>query len=260
MRKEGGWTGKILYFEMLLRAIYNQPYIVTPSSLIAVTELADYYCALPVLSRSLDGAFFRNTNFINELFCALSPICIGNLLYAAIKLRHPPLYRDCLAISIGPWHDPFFHGFADRKMEHASERLYNQVGAQVAKVHLNLLAYCTEHSSEFDSDVDRDHASHFWQKLRDMGREVREREEDIQISLGGGPRNASLSLPTLYREVYDTELSHNTPITVIVSDLMGGNLMLDRSLLGGLSDCRDHFLCGWVEDEDLPWDPAENDW
>ncbi|TVY41344.1 hypothetical protein LOCC1_G005649 [Lachnellula occidentalis] len=47
-------------FEKLLCAMYLKPYIIEGYvELATMTDLADYYCALPILSRTLDSAFFK---------------------------------------------------------------------------------------------------------------------------------------------------------------------------------------------------------
>jgi hypothetical protein len=44
-------------FRKLLCAMYNRPYrIESPDELIVITKLADYYCALPIVSSTIGGA------------------------------------------------------------------------------------------------------------------------------------------------------------------------------------------------------------
>jgi len=95
--------GEQRMFECLVCAFYNQPYNIASHDLLALTELADYYCALPAVSRSLDGVFFRDADFMDTLLVEMSKSLLAVLLQAAVKLRHPQLYRDCLVLSIGPW-------------------------------------------------------------------------------------------------------------------------------------------------------------
>jgi hypothetical protein len=80
--------------------MYNRPYgIASPSELIAITALADFYYALPIVSATLSAALLGSAMFkefhiedgVNCLFAYTSPF----LIFEAQKLRHPVLFREC---------------------------------------------------------------------------------------------------------------------------------------------------------------------
>ena len=60
-----------------------------------MTKLADYYFALPALSKSLMRPLMAaNINIASEAF---------DLIKATAKLRHSPLYKDCIIYLAGRW-------------------------------------------------------------------------------------------------------------------------------------------------------------
>jgi hypothetical protein len=86
-------------FKNLLHAIYNESYqLKDTDQLCLMTKLADYYFALPALSKSLmQPLMASNINIASEAF---------DLIEAAAKLRHSPLYKDCIIYLAGRWtHD-----------------------------------------------------------------------------------------------------------------------------------------------------------
>jgi hypothetical protein len=69
----------------LLQSFYGEPYeLKSLNELKSMTQLADYYCALPTLSRSINLPLFRGDINIKELSFELIEI--------AAKLRHPELF------------------------------------------------------------------------------------------------------------------------------------------------------------------------
>ncbi|TVY80280.1 hypothetical protein LSUE1_G007023 [Lachnellula suecica] len=79
-------------FEKLLSAIYLQPYSISNrGELEDLVESADYHCALPVLSRTLDAAFLRSPHFVSEI--RLYPC---STLVLAAKLRNAVLFRESM--------------------------------------------------------------------------------------------------------------------------------------------------------------------
>lgn len=69
LSKFNGFTSdEICGFNLLLSAIYNRPCELRhPDYLSILTELAEYYCALPILSRTLDGSLINSPNFCQQV-------------------------------------------------------------------------------------------------------------------------------------------------------------------------------------------------
>ncbi|KAF4631282.1 hypothetical protein G7Y89_g6853 [Cudoniella acicularis] len=90
----GNEEEQILAFKSLMSAVHNYPLdIKTARELIVATELADYYCSLPILSHSLYRNLLRGSSFVREIqtrSCAL--------IETATKLRHDVLFKDCLNV------------------------------------------------------------------------------------------------------------------------------------------------------------------
>jgi len=73
-------------FEKLLFAFYNRVYkIVDVNELRVLTKMADYYCALPTLSHSLSGAFFRSPEFLKSIPSRLSKFSPSRLNFIMIS-------------------------------------------------------------------------------------------------------------------------------------------------------------------------------
>jgi hypothetical protein len=74
-----------------------------------------------------------------------------------------------------------------------------------------------------------------------------------------------INFPSFFRRIFERD---DLPLDVSMSDLnipglLRNNLVLDRSPRSpGETDEEDeeYFLCGEIEDEDLPWDLEEVDW
>jgi len=82
---------KIADLHSLLR--YNRPFhFAAYLDFVILYKLADFYCALPVLSCHLDSAFGRSSpDFIHRIWSHGGP-----MLEAAKQLRHTALFRECL--------------------------------------------------------------------------------------------------------------------------------------------------------------------
>jgi hypothetical protein len=90
-------------FKNLLHAIYNESYrLEDTEQLCLMTKLADYYFALPALSKSLMRPLMAsNINIASDAFY---------LIEAAAKLRHSPLYKDCIIYLAGRWKNDWLTG------------------------------------------------------------------------------------------------------------------------------------------------------
>lgn len=77
--------------------MYTIPYdIENQEHFQALTRLADFYCALPIVSSSILAAFFRSSHFVREI-----PNNLELNLSLAYKLRQPHLYKECLIYMVG---------------------------------------------------------------------------------------------------------------------------------------------------------------
>jgi hypothetical protein len=92
-----------LAFYKIVCAVYSVPDKLTNAKeLPTLTVLAQFYIALPVLSRSLSYTLLPSKAFISKMESNAS-----DLLVAIKQLRHAELFKDYLLLSLGPWHFPF---------------------------------------------------------------------------------------------------------------------------------------------------------
>jgi hypothetical protein len=120
-------------FEKLLCAIYHRPYqIESCAELTSLASLADYYCALPILSRTLDSALHVSPSFTNN---SLAGGLKGNsceVFATSAKLRNELLFRESLIFVINPWTSPHYEKLSDPKLKKIARCAYSDVGAKAA--------------------------------------------------------------------------------------------------------------------------------
>ncbi|CAG8955890.1 hypothetical protein HYFRA_00008740 [Hymenoscyphus fraxineus] len=85
-------------FEALISAMYNRPYKVeTTEDIVDLTNVAGFYCALPIVSATINGQLFESQRLLfgsaDGRHVSSDPV---DLLIAARKLRHKRLFHDCL--------------------------------------------------------------------------------------------------------------------------------------------------------------------
>ncbi|TVY21116.1 hypothetical protein LARI1_G001975 [Lachnellula arida] len=89
-------------FKIILEASHSLPINIKDArELCMITELADFYRMLPVMSNALNGVFYNNPKFISTIRedCA-------TLLEAAYKLKNKALFKECFVHVMGPWSNP----------------------------------------------------------------------------------------------------------------------------------------------------------
>jgi hypothetical protein len=203
-----------------------------------MTEIADYYCALPILSASLDRALVKS-QFSREIRChsvSLFPV--------AVKLRNTLLFRECLIWIVGPWRNPKFKQLLDPKLRQIARCVHGEISTQVLSVYADITrSLCVKDASE------------------DKGLET-ERSKAVSIifkhdSEDGDPTFEPL--PRYMRRIRDAGM--NILSRENLDNLLRNRLVLNHcAYRAGDFLCYDHFLCATIADEDLPWDLTETDW
>jgi hypothetical protein len=120
---------------MLLRAMYNMPYdIGSADELLQLTAIADYYCALRIVSRTLHPGhrFLWTQKNPPIIFPPIGSGQLQDLLSAAVKLRHKALFQDCLIIGAGKINDPFVRYIEDKKVREQAKDMHIEVLNNVA--------------------------------------------------------------------------------------------------------------------------------
>ncbi|TVY93029.1 hypothetical protein LAWI1_G004291, partial [Lachnellula willkommii] len=238
----GNQNAEISAFTIVIQAIYNWRFIIkSGAQLCLATELADYYCTLPSLSKSLDGAFGRSPAFCDGIF--------GNeieLLETAVKLRNAVLYRECMTLLMGPWSKPKYLMIKDKKLKQLAALAHHSICHDVIISQNRLFRNILCRSGE---------AVNLYREL--------EREAGGYQTL----HSTSLRLPRLCRQLI------NKPYGELFESLLTNNLTLfpaaGKAVCGPFSDkaqpgvpgywCEDYFFCLEIEDDELPWDVNEQD-
>lgn len=219
-------TDQVFVFECFLQALYGNPYhIVNLNHLLIVTQFADYYCALPAVSKTLTATICN----INEIDWVQDAKVLANM---AIKFRHRQLLEDCVNIIAGRrakftkyWRDDL------QDLEPVVQKLVRMV------------------SDRIDTVVAGTHERFMRLALHPTMRSILSEITDYA------------SLPEYYWKIYQIYL-YNSSAMNDGKDVLAKRLTFDRRIASqpGENDYRDYFLCGWLEEADLPWDPTQQDW
>ncbi|KAF7903496.1 uncharacterized protein EAF01_006545 [Botrytis porri] len=105
--------GEIEGFRQLLCAMYSTPYTIKDfEELSTLTRIADFYCALPIVSATLTGALIDSPIFLKREVedpsaCTKDQLAedYDSMIFLAQKLRNPILFRECLVHIVANWKD-----------------------------------------------------------------------------------------------------------------------------------------------------------
>jgi hypothetical protein len=258
-------------FEKLLNAMYSKPTVIEDSrELHDMTRLADFYCALPVLSTSLYISLLNSPKFLDDI-CSLStaayhkrpirdtrilgaspPIVTEfppnhpvSLLKLAAKLRHPILFREMMVYVVSLWESNrsiWEPAIKDAGLDDVLAKAYHAVHHLQASVFFGI----------FRGAVD-DEA---W---RVKVYEVASQLEPLmatkkQMEMG-------FFCDRLRDQLTDFESEVKLEVSQMLCALMKNNLVLNKGIcMPGYGDYFHQYLCAEVKDEDLPWDLEETDW
>ncbi|TGO38519.1 hypothetical protein BHYA_0073g00280 [Botrytis hyacinthi] len=193
-----------------------------------LAKVADFYGALPVVSRTLDTVFFRSPKFIERI-----PDNAGSLLKIAYQLRNRILYKECMIHVAGRWKSNPCISEDDMDLRIRVLVAYGSVCDKLVTANHKLIQmvalYYIYNNDKIYSEL-----------------------HDIAIS-------HCSSLTDYYRAFYDKRYS--TEIDEVLSKVLTSNLILDPSKLGaGQGRFKDYFVCAEITDKELPWDEEEEDW
>jgi hypothetical protein len=220
-------------FMKFLCALFIRPYRIEQfQDLDFLTEFADYYRCLPVVSNSLYAVLLQDPDFVKTI-----PDNAAKIIPLAIKLRNLALYNDCIIHLLGPWRQPRFTLLEDNELKKLASNAYAKLALQISQADAKIRLYI--------------------HRAPGTCREIRDRVEATSMGIGF---EESFCQPLYYRNLYNCE-SFGQILYETIAPLLKNNLMLERrgpSTGDNLYD--DFFLCAAIEDEDLPWDITEFDW
>lgn len=236
-------------FKKLVGAMYNRPYTIkTHQELATMTTLADFYCALPILSTSmtaalLDSPMFKSQmGFERERFWNAAP----DLLVVAKKLRNRVLFRECFIHAVGQF------VLGEKGPLDEDPELFQLVQAQyvclcqlLLTTHLDILLVLYD-ARQLLGYEDRHKISSGLAGLRNR--------EFYKAVFSEIDENITQPVNGLLRAASD-RLKDN------LSKLLKNNLFLDQGNGLGVASFKDeeYLLCAKIEDDDMPWDLEEFD-
>ncbi|KAM0171697.1 hypothetical protein ACHAPF_007944 [Botrytis cinerea] len=216
-----------------------------------VTELADYYCALPVVSKSIHGSLFLSPVFCKSIFFGPT----RTLLDLSLQLRSPEIFRECMICLVGRWQHSAHRYWTESqpemsynpkltspKLNELAIKLHNQICAKVSKTQQQI-EFCSQINSKA-LEVKANIEICYLEKMK-----LGETEH--------GANHRRISLPE-YFQAFREESSE--VLALAVSDILKNELIFNKSLRAGdiefpgeiNNDVQPHFLCVDIKDEDLP--------
>jgi hypothetical protein len=126
---------QVLAFRTLLRAMYNQPILISSAHHLKLcTEMADYYRCIPCLSTALDGSLLASP----KLTASLQRDCC-KLLPVAKKLQNKILFKECLVHVVGPWNSPQSQSLEDPVLVRIASRARDEILIKIAEFQIDVL-------------------------------------------------------------------------------------------------------------------------
>ncbi|EPE24748.1 POZ [Glarea lozoyensis ATCC 20868] len=234
----------------LLGALYLEPYsLTTAAELNALAELADYYCMLRVVSRTLDGVLSSSSDIIRSMRSG-SGKTARLLLPAAAKLRHRPLFSDCILLSIGRWCESSHIDLRDPGFGELVTVVRNRIAFKVSKALGNIISL-----SLTSQDEDEEEGS----LIMEVAKDLINCNYNTQV-----PGSSEVCLPQYIKAV--SQLRYRAPhrfmfraacFEVLLNKLYISPNVDFHFTCDGISE---GFLCDTVKDEELPWNVEEMDW
>lgn len=203
-----------------------------------MTKIADYYCALPILSAALTGALFGSPLF-NRSPHPFTKISY-DLIFTAEKLRHAALFCECFVHIVGTRVDGPSPGDGHDLLESDPE-----LRSMISTAHVDLCRMLLEFNQEL-----------FMVVLSDGNIEWKQNLDSVL----GPTQNAKL-YRHLKHEIEDGLSPSDYPhLFQALGELFKNNHAFDQTGFGaGQGPYSRYFLCANIEDEDMPWDSSEVD-
>ncbi|TGO67895.1 hypothetical protein BELL_0863g00030 [Botrytis elliptica] len=249
--------GEIEGFRQLLCAMYSSPYTIRDvEELSTLTRIADFYCALPIVSATLTSAFLDSSIFSKRQVeepnaCTKDQLAedCDSMIFIAQKLRNSVLFRECLIHIVANWKDTKNFKFHRTRnddticclIESELSQLYeltimSQHTLWVAAIVTQLSPGAPELTKVL-ADAEKDHISF-------------EREPKKAVTFW---KNLSAKLAQVGGAACFLQSK--------LEPLLASSLVLDRTNDGPGEGCYKHcFLCTEIADNELPWDTTPADW
>jgi hypothetical protein len=237
-------------FNKLLGALYLEPYSLDAAAeLNALTELADNYCMLRVVSRTLDGVLAGSSAIIFTMGSD-SGRTARLLLPAAVKLRHQPLFSDCILLSIGRLSESSRIDLEDPEFRELVTVVRNRIAFKVSKALENIISISLNSQDDYEEEGSI---------TTKVARDLINCNHNTQV-----PGSSGVCLPQYIKAVSQLQymVPHRFIFRIACVVALSNKLYLSPSVdfhfyCNGISE---DFLCDTVRDEELPWNVEEVDW
>jgi hypothetical protein len=242
-------------FENLTGAFYQRPFVINNySDLDRLTKMADYYCALRLVSLNLNQTFVHS-KYLMDIHLDDAVF----MLESATKLRNSILFRDCVTLACGPWPLP---SFKDELTPIRSEiwkvlsRVFDSIGALVAEVEWDLASQVFARPNDDEMNA----------LFSDRRKQMRKVMESVKAECMG---QSGYAVPKYFLGLSNSEfgprsghISHRAvPCFQRAFDsCLDNNMTLNRNAVAGAGKFESHFLFVSLANGDLPWDTTETDW
>ncbi|KAL2063616.1 hypothetical protein VTL71DRAFT_5421 [Oculimacula yallundae] len=226
----------IQLFHKFLSAIHGESYkIGNVAQLRGLTDLADYYCALPAVSKSVLQPLLENRLNVRDNSAALISI--------ATKLRHKILFQEAAMFLAGYWGGEYWFKPDTKHLDVLVPELREVIitaraamafsiasAFQILLTHKNRVPIVALQLSRYETDSD------------------------------------APNVADVFRCIYqgcDPSIEEEVEVMVMLSDLKDNRILLDSGSVqptqNGERDYKDYFLCFQISDDDLPWDCTQKD-
>lgn len=221
-------------FENLLCAFYSRPFdLRSPSELELMTQIADYYCALPALSHSLNAVLPYCVEFCGKIReNALT------LLQLSVKLRNRLLYQECLIYVLGPWSQPAYLQIEDELVRKYADAAHAQICRKIAAPEIQSIFIIGPGL----------HYQNFWQ---------------VAVDCTTNRTGTGFRMPEFCRTLhssYGSASHYGRTVFKHLEPLLSNHLKLSHGQIAATGEDKDHFFCLLIGEDDLPWDVSEVDW
>ncbi|PQE04560.1 hypothetical protein CJF31_00007418 [Rutstroemia sp. NJR-2017a BVV2] len=258
-------------FEKLLNAMYSKPTVIEDSrELHDMTRLADFYCALPVLSTSLYISLWNSPKFLDDIRslstaayhkrpirdtrvrAATRPIVTEfphnhpvSLLKLAAKLRHPILFREMMVYVVSLWESNcsiWEPAITEAGLDDVLTKSYHAVHHLQASVFFGIFRGAV---------ID--------EAWRVRLYEIASKWEPLMAT--HKQMEMAFFCDRLVWQLRDFESEMKLEVNQLLTDLLKNNLVLSKGkCIPGHGDYFHQYLCAEVKDDEFPWDPKETDW
>ena len=246
-------------FGHILSAMYAKPYVLTSASHLGnITRLADFICALPVVSRTLLEVLTRSKDFLLRF-----SVDWMSVLPLAQKLRHHLLFKECMICFASDWDQD--------SMRTRAQVLFNKwmlpkisctLSENTPTAHVRLLRLAETIRGRMDWKILKAHylvsENMFYSEVfRQRACEIGRRETDYRLA------NSPSTSTRIFRTIRADSLlldQADDQLKEAIDTALQNNRILDIIAGADQYELDDRFYCADIDDKELPWDLEETDW